>query len=96
MNKGKRKKEDTILAEFHVSKYHCQYDGLCWMLNEDGVTNHQCYYSSIESICCALLNKLASGGKASTSIAGLLQSIQEAKQEILNAVKFIEYPQENR
>jgi len=92
--KGKRKKEETILAEFKVGKYTCQYDGLCWMVNESGGNNKQLYYATLEAVALALLNKTAAA-KGGSKIGDLVQAISEAKHEILGAIRLMDIPQKH-
>jgi len=85
---GRVKREETIIASFTADKFICEYDGSQWMVNSDGASQ-QLYYSSLESMCNALLNKV-SAARVRDDIRSIINVIRESKQEILDALRFID------
>ena len=85
---ARQKREDTIIASFEVDKFLCEYDGHCWTVNSDDNAK-QFYYSTLESMCISLLHKISSA-KIKDSMKNILDAIREAKQDIEEAVKYID------
>jgi hypothetical protein len=85
---GRVKREETIIASFTVDKFVCEYDGNQWMVNSEDNAK-QFYYSSLESMCNALLNKVTAS-RVKDDIKSIQNTIREAKLEILDALRFID------
>ena len=88
---GRIKKEDSIIASFEFGKYTYTYDGNCWTTITDDVTK-AAYHSTFEGVLNALLNKTVSNKVE--DLKSVIYEIRKAKQELLDAIKYIKFNQE--
>jgi len=85
---GKKSREDSIIASFSVDKYTCTYDGNCWQTQSDDVSK-VAYHYSIEGVLSSLLNKMVSS--KANSLNDIVYEIKKAKHELIDAVKYIKF-----